>query len=116
MDHHHGRSSGWVPPFTLGELETALAGRPGIPADDLRLTAAQVYRRYGNSGPAGTTWRVRTIEILTTTGGGGAMYDLCRADWAGGVFLSAARRTVQAVADALNELEGLSAGEQDPAS
>ncbi len=96
-----------MPPFSLAALEASLVGRPGIPADDLQGIATQVYSRYENTGPAGTKWRPRQITLFKTTGGRYVAYDLCRADWAGGVYFSAAQRTVQALADALNELEGL---------
>lgn len=102
-----------MPPFTVDQLEAALVGRPAIPLDDRRLIAEQVCRRYDDGGPPRTEWRVRTIILVTTNMKGCCIYELCRAVVAGPVYLSASRRTVQALADALNGLEELAHAAED---
>ncbi len=103
-----------MPPFTLAALEAALAGRPGIPAEETQTLARQVYDRYDRSGPADSRWRVRQVIIFKPSGGIRLVcYDLCRADLRGGVFFDPAQRTAQALANTLNELEGTGPDPED---
>ena len=103
-----------MPPFTLPALETALYGYPGIPAEEVRSIARQVYDRYDSGGPATSRWRLRQVIIFRPTGGiQYVCYDLCRADLKGGVYFGPAQRTAQALANALNELEGTGPDAED---
>jgi hypothetical protein len=94
-------------PFTLAALEASLATRLSLPADEVRSIAQQVCERYDRTGPTGTRWRLRSVSLFETTGLSYQAYELCRADWLGGVYFSRDQETAQALADALNDLEGL---------
>jgi hypothetical protein len=103
-----------MPPFSLAALEASLAGRPGIPAEDVQSLARRVFDRYDKSSPAHTRWRLRQVIIFKPAGGVHYVcYDLCRADMQGGVYFSPAQRTAQALANALNELEGTGPDAED---
>ena len=96
-----------MPPFSLDALEIALAKHVHVPPDEIETIASQVFGRYEATGPAGTSWRLRTLNIFRTDFHRYVIYDLCRADWQGGVYISPSAKIVQSIADALNELEGL---------
>jgi hypothetical protein len=96
-----------MPPFSLDALKIALAKHVHVPPDEIETIASQVFGRYEATGPAGTSWRLRTLNIFQTDFHRIVMYDLCRADWHGGVYISPSSKIVQSIADALNELEGL---------
>jgi hypothetical protein len=97
-----------MPPFRIDALKDALARHVHVPYDEVETIASQVFRRYDATGPDGTSWRTRTLHILRSDRPKSyTIYDLCRADRHGGVYLSPSAKIVQSIADALNELEGL---------
>ena len=95
-----------MPPFSLDALNAALAKHVHVPPDEVETIATQVFGRYEGSGPPGTAWRLRTLTTRQSDGRDYVAYDLCRADWSGGVYFSQSSKIVQSIADALNELEG----------
>jgi hypothetical protein len=97
-----------TPPFTLADLEASLGRRLRMPANEIQSIANQIYERYQSHAPSDTPWRTRQVTFLEKDrpGQGYVGYDLCRADWVGGVYFSSNETLVQALAEALNELEG----------
>lgn len=91
-----------MPPFTLPALETAIGKRLALPAYEIRSIAAEIYNRYDAGGQAGAPWRAQRATDLESSQ---VAYDLYRGEWFGGVYSSTTEAWVQALADALNELE-----------
>jgi hypothetical protein len=98
-----------TPPFKLSELEASItkhltAQDPPIPRDVVRSIAESIFGRYAFGGLGGTSWHTQRV---TEWEGEIAGFDLCRGEWNGGICFSRFESRIQALADALNELEGI---------
>jgi hypothetical protein len=77
--------------------------------DETRPIARQIYDRYARTDPPGTAWRLRPRWSIDETNVQGSceFYDLCRANWVGGVYFSPDKAQIEALAECLNQLDGL---------
>lgn len=96
-------------PFTLDALRVAITKhvmlkKLTVPPAELQYIATQVFSRYEEGGPAGAVWHSQQVDLVKDQR---FAYDLCRGEWAGPAYSSSNGTLIEALADALNELEGL---------
>ncbi len=98
-----------MPPFRLAELQASIAKHFGAKAlsispEVIHSIADTIFHHYASGGPAGATWHAQRV---TEQEGPKVGFDLCRGEWNGGICFSQYEEQVKALADALNELEGI---------